>query len=487
MYKERVTTLKRIIKRVVKKTAPRLTYELRRLKRIEDKLDLVEATINLFKMSPHHDNRLDILRNMATKVEPYQPPYGIAGIFDNPARGSIDRARVIEQRLGMPAGQRILDIGSSLGYMCYYFADRGAITEGWEARIENAEFSRMVGELNGVNTHIKTKLFDAESVKTIRTGEYDVVFILSVLHHITHYQGLEYTQLLMKELLERVPMVVVELARRGEDRKLFWNAAQPKDELAIFELVKDDIIIEKIGDFPNHLSKRTRPLYVIRSKQTITVNNRSYRYDRKSYSAYSESPMVYSSLLRRYYLGDDFIVKEYDLTKDTDQENQRQIVADVSNLLQLKNVYGIPKLIEYELTPYEARIVIERIPGDLLLDVIEQKREIDVLAVAAQVLRTISDLQKQNLNHNDIRSWNILASKKKFSVIDYGLTGITKKDDDIISLLWVLHSILSGQREGYEHFKQLPDAALFIDPVLKKLYQAVKQGERSADKLAELL
>jgi O-antigen chain-terminating methyltransferase len=479
--------VKQIIKNTVKRTAPRLAHELRRLQRIEDKVDQLDSKLEALHNQPTHDNRLDILRQLAKDVEPYQPPYGITGIFDNPARDSLDRARVIERYLQNPAGQRMLDIGSSLGYMCYYFADRGAVTEGWDGRVVNTEFSRMVGEINGIETTIKTKLFDADTVKTIRSGEYDAVLLLSVVHHILHYNGLEYTQKLMKDLLERTPLLIVELAKRGEDKKLFWNAAQPEDELAIFDLIKDDIVIEKLGDFSNHLSKHTRPMYAIRSKQSIVVNGHQYRYQHKSQFAYSDSPMVYSASLRRYYFGKDFIIKEYDFGTDGDKENQRQIMNDLHKLLHWPKVYGIPQLIEYEIAPKFARMVLKRIPGELLLDRIIAQQSIDAVAVAQQVLRTLHDLQKVNLYHNDIRTWNIIASKKKFSVIDYGLSAPVASDDDIVSLLWVLHAIATGEREGYGHNKALPPEKAFEQPELKKLYQSVKEGERSADTLLKLL
>lgn len=482
--------MKQLIKKSIKRAAPQLALSVRRLQHVEEKLDALDGKIEDLRDSLRHDSRLDILKEQAKKVEPYQPTYAVTGVFEKTSRIGEDRARVIEQYLGQSAGLRILDIGSSLGYMCYYFADRGAKAEGWEARVENAEVSRLIGDINGIPIDIKTKLFDDKTVETIRTGQYDTVFILSVLHHIIYYNSLEYTQKLMKELLQRVPLVIVELAKKGEDRKLFWDKAQPKDELAVFDLIKDDIIIEKLAEFPNHLSKKTRPLYAIRAKQQIEVNNHAYRYDHKTHQAYTQSPMVYSPLVRRYYMGQDFIVKEYSFTQATtsDDENHSQIIAEINNLLQFKGIYGMPKLVEYEITTNEARVVLERIPGDLLVDKLDVLTMVDAVRVATQVLRTLRDLQKEHLYHNDVRTWNIIVGEKNVSLIDYGLVGTKQTDDDTISLLWVLHAIITGERENYEQFKNLPPAHVFKkSEKLAKLYGAIKQGERSASALLELL
>jgi O-antigen chain-terminating methyltransferase len=481
--------VKQLIKKSIKRAAPQLTISIRRLQQVEEKLNALDGKIDGLRDSLRHDSRLDILKEQAKKVEPYQPTYAVTGIFEQTSRIGEDRARVIEQYLGKPAGLRILDIGSSLGYMCYYFADRGARAEGWEARVENAEVSRLIGDINGIPIDIKTKLFDDKTVETIRTGQYDAVFILSVLHHIIYYNGLEYTQKLMKELLQRTPLVIVELAKKGEDRKLFWDKAQPKDELAIFDLIKDDIVIEKLAEFPNHLSKKTRPLYAIRAKQQIEVNNHKYRYDHKTHQAYTQSPMVYSPLVRRYYMGQDFIVKEYSLAQDVlDNENHSQIIAEINNLLQLKNIYGMPKLIEYEITPNEVRVVLERIPGRLLVDKLGSLTMADTIRVATQVLRTLRDLQKEHVHHNDVRTWNVIIGEKTVSLIDYGLVGTKKTDDDAVSLLWMIHAVITGERENYEQFKALPPVQVFKkSEKLTKLYNAIKEGERSAATLLKLL
>ena len=481
--------MKKFVKKTIKQAAPQLVQSVRRLNRVEDKLDNLTRTVeDGFSRLNQHDFRLDKLRALAKEVEPYQPTYGITGIFEDTARSCLDRARLIESYLGNPAGMRFLDIGSSIGYMCYYFADRGAKAEGWDFRSNNAEVSRLVGEINGIDVTIKTKQFDMDTVKTIAPGTIDVAFILSVIHHILYYNDLEYTQKLMKELLDRVPTVIVELAKKGEDEKLFWDDAQPDDELAVFDLVKDQVDIKKIGNFPIHLSSGTRPLYVIRRKDIVTVNNKQYAYNHKTNQAYSHSPMVFSESRRRYYMGDDFVIKEYDLTGDGGAENKRQIIGEIDNLLHINGVHHQPQLMDFEITATEARVVIKRVKGRLLSDSIGTDEEIPAASIVQDILKSLRDLHALQLNHNDVRAWNVVVDGRRAHLIDYGLVSYRKTDDDIVSLLWVINAILTGERQAYEQNKPLPKREPFAkDGRFVTLYDAIKKGQRDSATLLKLV
>ena len=104
-----------------------------------------------------------------------------------------------------------------------------------------------------------------------------MVTLLSVLHHVVYHQGLEQTQQLMRDLLRRVPVLVLELARKGEDPELFWDAALPEDELDILALVRDEVEAScRSGCSTPTCSDKARPLYVVARKESVTVNGRIY-------------------------------------------------------------------------------------------------------------------------------------------------------------------------------------------------------------------
>lgn len=479
--------MKKVIKRSAKKILPdKAVRELARGRRLEEMVeDLRGRSEHLQKqvdaMLAERDSRLERLKKAVKSVEPYQPLYGVAGIIDAPARPSKDRGVAIERYLEGVRGKRILDIGSSLGYLSFFLADRGAVVEGWEYNAKNVEVANLTKAINGIPVKFLTKEFNPENVATITDTQFDVAIVLSVFHHIIYYHDLEYTQRLVADLLMKVPVLIVELARKGEDSKLPWDRAQPDDELAIFDLVKDKVSIRQIGEFGNHLSSNRRPLYAVSLKQTVTVNGHAYSFERKTAEAYAGSPVASGHSQRRYYFAKDYVVKEYVFNDPERKVEWRTIVNELNvldNLLADKDVYHLPRLVDHELTNHGAKLVVRRTAGNLLADepALSPGR---VRKIASDILKTLADLRANGLYHNDVRSWNIIVTAAGAWLIDYGWAAPLSTDDDILSLLWALQAALSGVREHYEIGKQhLPPPVLFKEPALKALYAAVKKGER---------
>lgn len=472
--------MKKALKKAIHKTFPSIQEERARLKEVESKLDTLDAhVVELKNEIAHHDTRLDRLKGLLEVVEPYQPLYGLAGIITEPKRTSIDRCKVIEKALGDVTGLRMLDIGSSLGYVSYYFADRGASVEGWDSNLDNVETTRLVGELNGVpGAAFRFKELNPETIKMVSGGEFDVAFVLSVFHHVVYFQGIEKTKELVRMLLDRVPMIVVELAKKGEDSKLRWDKAQPDDELDIFAGL--DVHIEKIGDFHNHLSDKTRPLYVISRKKEIVVNDHHYAYESSTQHAHSDSPIAAYGVRRRYYFGKEIFIKEYSFDNNSKSDNLPQIMGETALLLGLKKdkkkVHNVPEIIDFEFTKQSAKIVIRKIDGVLALDhpVVPTKRSLK--KIVKDLLKTLADLEALNIYHNDIRSWNIMIGEKGAWLIDYGLASSVETENNMISFLWSLHAIMSGEREALDLNKvTAPAKDLFDTHGLGDLYEGAKK------------
>jgi O-antigen chain-terminating methyltransferase len=202
------------------------------------------------------------LEQALNRVEYYQPLYGING-FEAPLRGCRDRALAIAAELGhVQADVRLVDFGSSLGYFPFFFADRGAVTTGFDINPRNTAVALATKRLNGLTATFKTAALDLELVRGILPGQYDVTLILSVLHHITHQKGIDYVTQLVSELLERIPTLVLELAHRNETVQFPWQRSLPEDPLEILS-ASPDVQVKLLGHFPTHLSRSTRPMYLI--------------------------------------------------------------------------------------------------------------------------------------------------------------------------------------------------------------------------------
>ncbi len=434
--------IKRNIERVTNFSQKELRNELsQQTKQLENIKDLLSQK----------DNRLDDLKVLIEKVEHYQPIYGITGLIKNPARQSDDRCRAIYDALGDVSGMNVLDIGSSLGYNSFYLADRGAHVEGWDYNLDNAEISRQVSAITGIRANFLTKELNKETVSTIPDDYFDVVMVLSVFHHTIALQSLEQTKFLVKELLNRSPVMIVELAKKGEDKNLYWDKSQPDNELEIFDGL--DVDIKEIGKFSNHLSSNKRALYLIERKKIVTVNGKKYNYLRKTQKAYKKSPVgEIEELKRRYYFTKNHVIKEYGTTTNAEKlMNNIELFNEVSGMIALHKLrvlqkldIELPRLIDIEYGKKTTKIVLEKKAGKLLSEYIDDpgqqsKEEIANTAniVLRSVLKQLAGLEKLGVFHGDIRPWNIIVSKNNEDalLIDYGSMSPINFDNDLQSLV----------------------------------------------------
>ena len=191
------------------------------------------------------------LKQVIRRVEYYQPLYGIQ-IVPKPLRSCRDRAEAIGAALGPLGPQlRLVDFGSSLGYFVFYFADRGVQAEGVEFGENDVAVAETVRRINGLCALFQRGAeLTVEYARGIPAGRHDVGLILSLLHHIIHRRGLTYAQELVGELLERVPVLILELAHRDEEVRHPWRASQPEDPLAVLAACGNESARESWG-IPN--------------------------------------------------------------------------------------------------------------------------------------------------------------------------------------------------------------------------------------------
>ncbi len=449
-------------------------------RRVDAHLKEVEADVK--KLQKPSIEKLQQIESALDKAEAYQPLYGMEGlnIGKTPiARtNSKERAEVVARAFGENIhGMRFVDVGSSLGYVSFYLADRGAKVEGWDFRAENVAVANLAHEINKVdNVSFKTREMTLDVVKGIQPGRFDGVVILSVLHHTVMYRGLEYTQDLMYELLQRVPVVVVELAQKGEDKKLKWDKTLPEKDTDVFKKAKElGISIEKLGSFETHLSGVKRPLYKI-SRDHVTVDHKNFPYDGASRKAY-EGSQVRSA--RVFYTGQEYFIKEYALSRSSDDTNKKQIINEINFYLNSSHlkIPNIPKMVAYELRDTVAYLVLEKIDGALLDETNRVTYTLEIDKVAKQLISTLAELEKHHLFHNDIRSWNVIVERTKVVLIDFGMVGSEEIENNKIAFLWVLHAAITHERESTEVGKtELPPREAFTYAHTLKIYDAVAEN-----------
>ncbi len=438
----------------------------------------------------HRDDRLDRLRAAVSQVEHYQPLYGVEGVVTEPARPSRDRAETIAGAVGPLRGLRVLDIGSSLGYMSFALAAHGARVTGWEMSAANAEVARLVGQINGLPVTFQTVALDETTAAGLVEDRHDVILVLSVLHHVIHFQGLDAARRIVRDLLRSAPVLVLELAAQGEDPSLFWDAAQPADPLAVLDLVRDEVEVTRLGDFPTHLSDSTRPVYRVSRAPVVTVNGHPYPYDTVTGEAYALSPVVLSrEVERRYYFGEGVVVKDY-VFSSTTPDNWNQILRELyihNQFADRPAIHHHIALLDWEVDARHARLVLERLPGTLLSD-LPPTSPPTLASILHDVLHTLADLADRGFHHNDVRSWNILVDGSRAWLLDYGRCAHDSYEDDVVALAWAAVAARQGGREPAADRKvDLPDLAVLDVSPLDGYVTALRDGERDPRRLMQTL
>lgn len=381
------------------------------------------------------------------KVEYYQPLYDLS-FFKNqiPKRMCHDRADAILQALNAYGrNARLLDVGCSLGYFSFFFSERGYRVTGIDASRDNIEICQFQNRQSGRSVQFSVSDFSNAFIET-HGKQFDVVIILSVLHHLIAQDGLFAVQQMMAKLLETTPILVVELALKSEEVDFPWKASLPDNALAIFDLCTD-LTIENHGYFNTHLSAVRRPLYLVR-KNSVRCHQKTYSIDQFRMIAQSQA----TSFGRQYYMNDEFFIKKYFLLHDF-PDNERQILREIDHYQRLPRNNYFPTLLDFAAEKDQVTAVFNKLPGETLDSLLKRRQPLNALSIFVDIVKGLEYLYEHGLYHNDIRLWNILIHEQRAYLIDLGLSGDVETENTNIALLWLIFML--------HHFQE----RVFINPI----------------------
>ncbi|MBI3947621.1 MAG: methyltransferase domain-containing protein [Armatimonadetes bacterium] len=417
------------------------------------------------------------LRNALSEVEFYQPLYRLdQALFTSamPRRPCLDRADAILNACGgNVAGTRFLDVGSSLGFFSFYLADRGAQVMGLENNEGNLRVAQLVKSLVGLNPEFMAGALDQRFVDQLPDDRFECALLLSVLHHIVHYRGIPFTQVLLRKLLRKIPVLFVELALKDEKADVFWRPAQPDDPLALFALC-ENAQIELLGEFPTHLSEAKRPFYKITRGGTFYVNRRPYNIEKVFHRAYRDSPI---GATRTYYLAPGAFIKAYRFAEDSDLArcNQEQIIREIANYTSIRHSGAqprcLPQMLGFEIGAGQASIVLTRLDGELLSDRLGHLSPREQAQVLQGIIRGLAELRSLGLHHNDLRCWNIVVGERDVYLIDLGFASGVQLEETKSALLWLMAEMARARVLTYEYPRRgvpLAEAAQY-GPVFEEI------------------
>lgn len=371
---------------------------------------------------------VDEVRLLVSRLpEIYQPIYGHPELSKDASRATEDRFEDIKRvyellsgRLGRPL--RVLDLGCAQGFVSLSLAALGASVVGVEMLPENVELCRKLGSLNpqlDVN-FVEARL--EEFVPSLDGDHFDLVLLLSVIHHVAFHISPEVAEEIVVHLRSIAPVLLTELAVAEEP--LYWASALPLDPVSI---LGDALFVRELRRTATHLSDVNRPLFFVSDAYWYVANELdAIKHVRHGGHRFAKRSFQDS---RTYLLSDDRVLKVLSTQGDDGEVNRRELDGEVAFLRAVESEGTYPKIIGVDEDSRNLFLLREKIDGQLLIDAIDEGHSFDFFLIVRDLLRECIELERRGLYHSDIRVWNVLAREHgKFSLIDYGAISPSKSD-----------------------------------------------------------
>ncbi len=380
-------------------------------------------------------------------VDAYQPVFGFESSFRqrSVSRGCIDRCQYLAQEFGDDVRNlRILDVGSSMGYLTLFFASLGAQTAGFDYNKDNIHFCRTLAGIHGLPTEFTFGTFGLDYCHELRKGQYDVVFLFSVLHHVVHLHGLEKTRQMMNEMLDKVDTLYVELALKSENVPFPWKQSLPEDELDIFE-DRSGLEIVRMADFPALGDSTIRPLYRVR-RRAATVNGIRHESAQRTRSAIKTG----ATADRSYVVGAELFTKRFTF-RAGDRDAYSRYLAEVEAMRRLDGQRHFVPLLRASLEGNTGSITMPLIAGPSLLDAMQAGTKLDVPSIGWQIASVLSSLHRRGLFWNDFRTHNLLLADDGVKAIDFEVSAPVEIEHTLRLFAWMLFDLQHGRSLTHEH------------------------------------
>jgi O-antigen chain-terminating methyltransferase len=388
--------------------------------------------------------------------EIYQKIYNYPKYDDKTSRFCDDRYEIIKNVISAYSqdfkGLKILDIGCAQGYFCLKLDELGADVSGIDFQPANIDVCNSLNQEFGRSVKFNIDCLTTEFVNKIPDKHYDFIFLFSVIHHVCHQHGYQEGKKIIKLLSQKTKFLFVELALKEE--KVHWAESlhkNPEDIIDSFSFSR------KLAEFPTHLTNIRRPLYLC-SNDFCFIDNKFYKI-----SSFKSSPHEFEQgshqNTRKYFFSSDLLIKQYKLNTPIEkvkESNKREFDRE-------KNVLGnygekiafLPKLESFEENFDELYLIRKLYPGKLLSTCISENIKYDEYNVILDTLKSLVELEKQGLYHNDLRVWNILVrDQEKSCLIDYGAICNKKEENVFNSFISLVYDVIYRRKPVWGHYVQ---------------------------------
>lgn len=358
--------------------------------------------------------------------EVYQPIFGHDEFSGLASRSTSDRLQnilEIHDRLAQTLKRplKVLDLGCAQGFIGFKLAERGANVVGVDFLPANVALCRA---LASENPELEISFIQAsiqEFVPSLNES-YDIILMLSVIHHVAHADGMDKAINLTREVRRRSTVQIIELAVKEEP--LYWAASLPDDPLTMFENAG---FVKVLAYTRTHLSDIVRPLYFV-SESLWFVGGLMGAYQSVLHGGHRFAADSLKKS-RTYYLSEDRIVKKFSISGEDADVNSLELKREADVLRQYSESLELPMLIYEGMDDCYAWLVREKLPGEILSEIIDRGEAVDKYIVIRDVLRECIKLERAGLYHQDVRIWNIIKDRSGcYRLIDYGAFSSEKRD-----------------------------------------------------------
>lgn len=358
--------------------------------------------------------------------EIYQTIFGHPEWDGEAARDCNERLGLITQQYGYLSRElgrplRVLDLGCAQGFFSFSLAARGASVVGVDFQQENIHVCQALADENP-DLDVSFRIGRIEdTIEALKADQFDLAIGLSVFHHIVHLHGVTKVKRLLSHLASCTQAMILELAVKEEP--LFWRFSQPQDPR---ELIEQCAFYRLMGQFNTHLSPVPRPMYLI-SNTRVILEDFNQPFERWQDHPYSGAGFAHKKS-RRYYFGENYVCKVFYysppnnlLTDEEGQRNREELSNEAEILTHPPREFKTPALLAYGNNDHFGWLVMEKLSGRLLSDMLRAGEALDREKILQSLLVELVKLEKQGLWHDDIRLWNIMVDdQQKASLIDFG-------------------------------------------------------------------
>lgn len=358
----------------------------------------------------------------------------------------------------------ILDIESSNGYFTDYFSRKDQKITATDSNNENIEKLKRFNMYSNKQKELATfkhEIFNQDFVDSLGYN-YSVAFLLN---DAFFDKNKEYPKNIFCNLLEKIPFLFLRFISQKQSNQpeeihiptklseLFSNCQNKILRLKVFE--DDDSTVQE-------------SLYLIERK-SILVNSKPYDYDKTFLLSFHHCDAEYKdSHTSKYYTSHDLFIKET-IGKSEQGQGVIDFYDNFTKTIKEKEL-PIPLLKNYELDGERVVCVFERVKDAInVADCIGELSVRQKMTIVTQTLKTLSELEKVNASHNDVRPWNLLyvENEDKTYLIDFEFHSYTVDKNPKFDFLYLLYALNRGEITEIRSNK--------IFPLLKRL-KAIDYG-----------